>query len=79
MFSLDQNDLPYDILLSLLMTMKYSVENYLKMIEYWKVCNIISEDIPAAIFWVNRDGSLRYANDRARLRMDEGPVWKMSS
>ena len=72
MFSLDQNDLPYDILLSLLMTMKYSVENYLKMIEYWKVCNIISEDIPAAIFWVNRDGSLRYANDRARLRMDEG-------
>lgn len=72
MFSLDQNDLPYDILLSLLMTMKYSVENYLKMIEYWKVCNIISEDIPAAIFWVNRDGSLRYANDRARLRMDKG-------
>ena len=79
MFSLDQNDLPYDILLSLLMTMKYSVENYLKMIEYWKVCNIISEDIPAAIFWVNRDAPCATPMTGPVCAWMRGPVWKMSS
>ena len=44
LFSLDQENLPYDILLSLLMTMKYSVENFLTMLAYWKVCGLISED-----------------------------------
>lgn len=70
MFSLDQNELPYDILLSLLMTMKYSLENYLSMLEYWKASSLMAEDIPAAVFWVNRDGSIRYCNERARKRLD---------
>ena len=70
MFSLDQNELPYDILLSLLMTMKYSLENYLKMLEFWKASNLVDEDIPAAVFWVNRDGTIRYCNERARKRLD---------
>lgn len=66
LFSLDQNDLPYDILLSLLMTMKYSVENFLNMLAYWKVCGLISEEIPASVYWVNQDGSLRYSNTNGK-------------
>lgn len=69
-FSLDQNELPYDILLSLLMTMKYSIENYLNMLEYWKVCGLISEEIPASVYWLNRDGSLRYANTNGKKRLE---------
>lgn len=69
-FSLDQNELPYDILLSLLMTMKYSVENFLTMEEYWKACGLLAEDIPASVFWVNRDGSLRYCNSNGKKRLD---------
>ena len=70
LFSLDQNDLPYDILLSLLMTMKYSVENFLNMLAYWKVCGLISEEIPASVYWVNQDGSLRYSNTNGKKRLD---------
>ncbi len=69
-FSLDQNELPYDILLSLLMTMKYSVEQFLTMEEYWKACSLLAEDIPASVFWVNRDGSLNYCNSNGKKRMD---------
>lgn len=69
-FSLDQNELPYDILLSLLMTMKYSVEQFLTMEEYWKACSLLAEDIPASVFWVNRDGSLNYCNNNGKKRMD---------
>ena len=43
-FSLDQNDLPYDILLSLLMTMRYSLEKFLDMQEFWQACGLISEE-----------------------------------
>lgn len=69
-FSLDQNELPYYILLSLLMTMKYSVEQFLTMEEYWKACSLLAEDIPASVFWVNRDGSLNYCNNNGKKRMD---------
>ena len=70
LFSLDQNDLPYDILLSLLMTMKYSVENFLTMLAYWKVCGLISEEIPASVYWVNPDGTLRYCNSNGKKRLE---------
>lgn len=70
LFSLDQENLPYDILLSLLMTMKYSVENFLTMLAYWKVCGLLSEEIPASVYWVNQDGSLRYANTNGRKRLE---------
>ncbi len=36
-FSLDQGDLPYDMLLSLLLTMKYSIEQHLHLLEYWNI------------------------------------------
>lgn len=69
-FSLDQNDLPYDILLSLLMTMRYSLEKFLDMQEFWQACGLISEEIPASVYWVNKDGSLRFANSNGRKRLE---------
>ncbi len=69
-FSLDQNDLPYDILLSLLMTMKYSVEQFLVMLEYWKVYELMANEMPVSIYWIGSKGELRYCNDNGKKRLE---------
>ena len=57
-FSLDQNDLPYDLLLSLLMTMKYSIEQHLNMLEAWSINRIMMEQLPVTVYWLGKDGSV---------------------
>ena len=51
-FSLDQNDLPYDLLLSLLLTMKYSIEQHLSMLEYWSIYQLMMNELPVAVYWI---------------------------
>lgn len=69
-FSLDQNDLPYDILLSLLMTMKYSLENFLDVLDNKNMDEIIAEEIPAAIYWMDKKGNVLYSNATGKRRLE---------
>lgn len=68
--SVDQNELPYDLLLSLLLTMKYSVERYLEMLIYWNVQKMILDELPVSVYWLNRAEKIRYCNGNARKRLD---------
>ncbi len=68
-FSLDQNDLPYDMLLAILLTMKYSLEQFLTMLEYWKVFGVVAEEMPVSIYWINKNGNLRYCNPNGKKRL----------
>ncbi|MCQ2359573.1 MAG: sigma 54-interacting transcriptional regulator [Phascolarctobacterium sp.] len=69
-FSLDQHDLPYDLLLSLLLTMKYSIEQHLTMLERWNITRIMMNQLPVSVYWVGKDGNLRYTNERGEKRLD---------
>lgn len=69
-FSLDQRDLPYDLLLSLLLTMKYSVEQHLTMLERWTINQIMMEQLPVSVYWINKDGNVKYCNENGQKRLD---------
>ncbi len=69
-FSLDQNDLPYDLLLSLLLTMKYAIEQHLKMLEYWSIQQMMMEELPVAVYWIGQDEKLKYCNSNAKRRLE---------
>ena len=69
-FSLDQNDLPYDMLLSLLMTMKYSIEQHLQMLEYWNIYQMTMNELPVSVYWVGPDESIKYCNENAANRLE---------
>ena len=68
-FSLDQNDLPYDLLLSLLMTMKYSIEQHLNMLEAWSINRIMMEQLPVTVYWLGKDGSVKYCNENGTVNV----------
>lgn len=68
--SVEQNELPYDLLLSLLLTMKYSVERYLEMLVYWNVQQMILNELPVSVYWLNKDEKIRYANDKGLQRLN---------
>ena len=69
-FSLDQNDLPYDLLLSLLLTMKYSVEQHLAMLERWTINSIMMEQLPVAVYWIDKDEKIKYCNNNGQRRLE---------
>jgi len=69
-FSLDQNDLPYDLLLSLLLTMKYSIEQHLSMLEYWSIHKLSMNMLPVSIFWVDKDENIKYCNNNGLKRLE---------
>ncbi len=69
-FSLDQNDLPYDLLLSLLMTMKYSIEQHLSMLESWSINQIMMEQLPISVYWIGKNAKIKYCNENGRKRLD---------
>lgn len=69
-FSLDQNDLPYDLLLSLLMTMKYSIEQHLAMLERWSINQIMMEQLPISVYWIGKDAKIKYCNENGKKRLD---------
>lgn len=69
-FSLDQKDLPYDLLLSLLMTMKYSVEQHLIMLERWTINKVIMEQLPVSMYWLDKNAQIKYCNEQGEKRLD---------
>ena len=69
-FSLDQNDLPYDLLLSLLLTMKYSIEQHLSMLEYWSIHKLSMNMLPVSIYWVDKEEKIKYCNNNGLKRLE---------
>jgi transcriptional regulator of acetoin/glycerol metabolism len=69
-FSLDQNDLPYDLLLSLLLTMKYSIEQHLSMLEYWSIHKLSMNMLPVSIYWVDKEENIKYCNNNGLKRLE---------
>lgn len=78
-FSLDQNDLPYDLLLSLLLTMKYAIEQHLKMLEYWSIQKMMMEELPVAVYWIGQDEKLKYCNSNAKNASKAGKTLRIFS
>lgn len=69
-FSLDQSDLPYDMLLSLLLTMKYSIEQHLRLLEYWNIYQLTMNELPVSVYWVGKDEKIKYCNNNATSRLE---------
>ncbi len=68
--SVDQNDLPYDLLLSLLLTMKYSIEQHLATLEYWSIYQMMMDELPVSVFWMDQDENIKYCNGNAERRLE---------
>lgn len=68
--SVDREELPYDLLLSLLMTMKYSIEQHLSTLEYWTIFTKTMEELPVSVYWLDRDEKIKYANSNGIQRLD---------
>lgn len=68
--SVDQEDLPYDLLLSLLLTMKYSIEKHLETLEYWNIYKMMTEELPVSVYWLDRGENIKYANGNGLKRLE---------
>ena len=67
--SVEQEDLPYDLLLSLLLTMKYSIEKHLETLEYWNIYKMMTEELPVSVYWLDRGENIKYANGNGLKRL----------
>lgn len=69
LFSLDQKDLPYDIVISLLLSMKYSLEKYLAIQDQVSALYTLLDDLPNSIYYVKQGSRIAYANRAAKMRV----------
>ena len=69
LFSLDQKDLPYDIVISLLLSMKYSLEKYLAIYDQLAATNTLLDELPHAIYYLKNGGKISFANKAAKMRV----------
>lgn len=69
LFSLDQPDLPYDLVVSLLLSMKYSLEKYLTLQESLDDARLILDELPQATYMLKSGGRVVYANKAGRARI----------
>ena len=69
-FSMDTNNLPYELLLNHLLTMRYAIEQHLTMLERRSVNDILMSQLPAAVFWLDKNGEVKYCNEKAESRME---------
>lgn len=70
-FSLDQPDLPYNLLMCLLTSLKYSMEIYLVQTEQLQVAERILSEIPQAVYHVKGNGAVSYANKAGQERLGD--------
>lgn len=69
-FSMDNENLPCELLVNYLLTMKYAIENHLAMLERCAVNDILLFYLPAAIFWIDKNCQVKYCNENAAKRME---------
>ena len=69
LFSLDQADFPYDLIMSLLLTIKYALEQHLIYSENLEIAYRILDEVPQATYYLQKDNVLLYANQTAKERL----------
>lgn len=69
-FSLEQIDLPYDLITSLILSMKYSLEKYLVLHEKNVAFSTLIDNLPLAAYCVRPGGKVTYANAEGERRLE---------
>lgn len=68
-YSVEQTDVPYDLFLSLILNLKYSLEQYLDVQSKLQATYTLLNKIPIAVYHVRKDSSLIYTNQRGLDRI----------
>lgn len=69
-FSLEKNELPYDLITSLILSMKYSLEKYLGLYEKNVAFTTLLDNLPLAAYCVRPGGKVTYANEEGEKRLE---------
>lgn len=67
----EKKDLPYSAVMALMITIKYALENYLKLSTDLTARNVILNSIPLAVYHIMPDGEIEYANKVGKSRLSE--------
>ncbi|MDR3348405.1 MAG: sigma 54-interacting transcriptional regulator [Acidaminococcales bacterium] len=66
-----RDDFIYDFMFSLLLTIKYSLENYLAVYEQKQALCTLLDEMPFSVYCVRPGGKVTYANANGRKRLDD--------
>jgi DNA-binding NtrC family response regulator len=69
--SVQQDELPYDAIISLVLTMKYALENYLNILSRLEAKHTILDAVPLAVYHIMPDGKVVYTNKLGEKRLAE--------
>lgn len=69
-FSIDQPDLPYEGVIALLMSIRFSLEQYLTIFERLRAAHVLLDALPMAVYHVKPGGRVTYANQYGKKRLD---------
>lgn len=67
--AVDEQDLPYTALLSLLVSMKYAIENYLQNLYSLEARHAILDAVPLAVYHILPGGEVAYSNKLGHSRL----------
>ena len=70
LFSIDKTEIPYDLVISLLLNIKYSLENYLLVYEKNEALTNLLDHMPMSVYAVRPGGRVTYANKTGRKRLE---------
>lgn len=69
-YSLEMDDLPYDLLISLLLTMQHTISQHIEMLERWNIARQMMEQLPVNVYWLDKAGGIKYANEKGIKRLE---------
>ncbi len=69
-FSFQQEKLPYDLLNAIILSFKYSLENYLVEQEKNQAFQTLLDELPACIYCIRPGGKVTYANQPGQKRLN---------
>ena len=77
--SVQQPDLPYSAIVSLVLSMKYALENYLSMLARLEAKHTILDAVPLAVYHIMPDGKVAFTNELGEKRLAENLKGKADS
>lgn len=70
LLAMDKSDLPYDLIVSLLLNLKYSLESYLMVYERNLALTTLLDEMPVSVYCVRPGGKVTYANAEGQKRLE---------
>ena len=70
LLAMDKTDLPYDLIVSLILNLKYSLENYLMVYERNLALTTLFDEMPMSVYCVRPGGKVTYANAGGQKRLE---------